>query len=608
MPTSRRFQFDPPANKHAQPDAAAKESSDSNERVLPFTAEAAPLRSYPDETPPFATMLSQPRMSSANLLRLQRTIGNQAVLRLLNRGGAPAIQRTDVTGQNGSLYKSQPFKNEDGKDGERPTYAEALVHVQPTAGRSAAPWPLSQTSIGKDAQKPGHDGGHVIGLQLGGDDKGYNVVPMLPGFNRGVWRGMEREVAALANATSGLWMSVDMHYKDAVSVMPETFGVDVKDQTKNPPSVYTKVLSQPDDIPEVPELSAQNARYVRNDLTHLSDAEEKERHEMRVAARTKASKEYNFFRIPADVLEQATISSNARSGQKRRRDEAEGVDEEMLSLWVYNFMRDNQHLPPPKDPLYPDDPALRPYEYLDIIRYSERTGNLRIQVGFGPRWDFSKKQRNLILQTNMTRNGGQLKSDDPQDPQQNLSVKGSMNFPEIDHIIPKVSGGSNLYSNARVVSWELNNKEDRIKPLHKLRDLRSDVAPAIKSGLTAKEKAPFIANAFIFHAPPSVTTFSLQDVATWMSTEYNMVPKPAQYSQIRETLDEQVEEGVLEEDGSEYTRVSLPIHEVSMYNDFDPEDEQPNSPAWVEPEQDEEEATSGDNDEENDVESDEETS
>ena len=77
--------------------------------------------------------------------------------------------------------------------------------------------------------------------------------------------------------------------------------------------------------------------------------------------------------------------------------------------------------------------------------------------------DFSGAQRTLILAHNRKKNKGKLKSDASNDPHQDLVEEtGSKNSAEIDHIIPKSSGGANHYLNARVISWQLNNSEERV--------------------------------------------------------------------------------------------------------------------------------------------------
>jgi hypothetical protein len=87
----------------------------------------------------------------------------------------------------------------------------------------------------------------------------------------------------------------------------------------------------------------------------------------------------------------------------------------------------------------------------------------------GPGRAFSSIQKAKILAANRGRNGGVLRSDDPADPHQLLSppvrsvsrgMGGSGQLPDmasVDHIVPAKAGGTNAYSNARVISQSYNN-------------------------------------------------------------------------------------------------------------------------------------------------------
>ena len=90
----------------------------------------------------------------------------------------------------------------------------------------------------------------------------------------------------------------------------------------------------------------------------------------------------------------------------------------------------------------------------------------------GPGKDYSTTQKEKVRQKNKDNNGGKLMSDDKDDPWYGKElvepIKGKQtpgnyapapkNQAEVDHIFPKSAGGSNSYSNARVVSKEYNTK------------------------------------------------------------------------------------------------------------------------------------------------------
>ena len=86
-------------------------------------------------------------------------------------------------------------------------------------------------------------------------------------------------------------------------------------------------------------------------------------------------------------------------------------------------------------------------------------------VGAGK--DFTTAQKQKMLEENMKRNGGVVKSDNPNDYYNVLtkpkkSMKGVTPDPnewQFDHIIPKDQGGTNSYSNCQIVSRKYNREK-----------------------------------------------------------------------------------------------------------------------------------------------------
>jgi hypothetical protein len=186
------------------------------------------------------------------------------------------------------------------------------------------------------------------------------------------------------------------------------------------------------------------------------------------------------------------------------------------------------HLPPSDKSDWPDQPADRPYERLDIKKLS---GRLVDGTGTGAYRDFSNEQRRLIIEANLAKNGGQLRSDDPADPHQILNEDGTADFPEVDHIIPKSSGGSNAYSNARVVSWDLNNRVARVKGISHLVDVTR----------LAYGAAPNLGDAvqqILIRAPGGGVT--RETISGLLSQHYNVEDKTSNRKKIKAILDELV--------------------------------------------------------------------
>ena len=133
-----------------------------------------------------------------------------------------------------------------------------------------------------------------------------------------------------------------------------------------------------------------------------------------------------------------------------------------------------------------------------------------------------------------------------------LSERGTFDAPEIDHIIPKSSGGSNWFSNARVVSWMLNNKEDRIKNITGLVDVARLALPAFPTSGTLDERyAVFLPR----YAARQVGGFSVNDVVATMTTTYDLNVTGAVRAAITRQLGVLVESGELALAGTTYTVV-----------------------------------------------------
>lgn len=83
----------------------------------------------------------------------------------------------------------------------------------------------------------------------------------------------------------------------------------------------------------------------------------------------------------------------------------------------------------------------------------------------GARISVQTWQVDWMIRYNKRLNGGTMESDawvmGTQELHQKLYEAGRKDRPEVDHIIPALSGGANFFTNFRLVSWELNNSIER---------------------------------------------------------------------------------------------------------------------------------------------------
>jgi hypothetical protein len=434
--------------------------------------------------------------------RVQRLAGNRTAQRLV-AGTAPVAGRTVAApapvvqrdyergGSQGGVYESERFGG-DGSKRERVTYVELPVRATGTKDRGAAPPPLSQfahggkTDVVGTERKAGFDGGHVVGLQIGGEDITENVVPMFKAFNRGAYKKMEDEVRkrALELQTSGLraWVTIHCYYDEDTVDTPYAFDIVLEStpaSSDERTAVWRQFLRQPEDIKLVEPLSGPDQQIVRGEVGAP---------EVHAAAGLQLEESANFF-----------VLGDSKS--------------------VAAYIDKHKHLPQTTNGMYPDSVTLRPYEYLDLLYYA---GKLDAGTSLGAHREFTGRQRELILQANLARNGGTLRSDDPADTVNGgvLNEMGDLNFPEIDHIVPKSRGGSNMFSNARVVSWQLNNKDDRVKSLFGVIDMTKRELPPL-AGMGAKDMPVLVEN-YIYRAQPP-GPFTEHDVWAWGTQNFTVM-------------------------------------------------------------------------------------
>lgn len=271
--------------------------------------------------------------------------------------------------------------------------------------------------------------GHLIGLQFGGPETPENLVPMFAGFNgaAGAWGIMEQELARhLGTLGNRVNMHVQCCYADATTAIPERFEVIVQHIAGAPvPNTFgpIKTLMQPPCIAVQDPLSRPDIE-LRNNL----EAEWK----LMVAAHW--------------TIEQLGITIGIRDVPLEVGCVAPGSINWARPENVFAFYR------------------TRPYAVLDWLFYTKpllysslglaSPGTISNTTGF------SGNQISLIRKCNILFHDGWLVSDlwgiTTRERYQYLVMASTDAQAQIDHISGRAGSGSNAFSNARVISSELN--------------------------------------------------------------------------------------------------------------------------------------------------------
>lgn len=328
----------------------------------------------------------------------------------------------------------QPLKME---ERERPFIVNFTVDTKAKSKSTPDPLSFYSPALGDYEDVGGYHRGHLMGYDLGGPGVSENIVPMLASFNTGPWKVWENESWAYARrfGRNNVECAITIAYGDEDPRVPTGFAL-IRNYRESQDG-YWKTLDFRYLNHEVEEgmIDAERVEEIQ-DLSKLSKTDK-----LRGAAAENWS-------VGLSKLMKYII------GPWIEEDEDRSLETVAYTIWTTG------HLPPFPGVL-PADPAHRPYEEMDILNLA---GELAISMpdGYAGGSEFSGNQIALIHEWNRARNGGKLRSDARNDPHQELTRNGTLNRPEVDHIVPISKGGSNLFSNARIVSWEMNNKLERI--------------------------------------------------------------------------------------------------------------------------------------------------
>lgn len=320
---------------------------------------------------------------------------------------------------------------------ERVAYVIARKVIKPVRStirfNGVKPLALRKADRTYDARPLHTDRGHLIGLQFGGPEKPENLVPMYGGFNgpSGPWGLWESELAEhLGRKGRSVDIEVWVTYPNIGSSVPSSFLVRVTAHSKHPLPTTLAGMRQMD-MP-IPVNHYQEPNDWQRDFGTLLGSYQ---NDMEAA---------NWY-----VEKDQAVSPGIKKA-------ALCVGERELQPSSIDFANMNQ-----KRAFYDS----RPYAVLDWMYFREKNyyqicGGPNMSGGFQNVSNFTGSQVNFIFQAAFARNGGFINSDlygvHGVEDQRRLMLGSTDYQGQVDHVYGKASGGSNAFSNARIISAKMN--------------------------------------------------------------------------------------------------------------------------------------------------------
>jgi hypothetical protein len=292
----------------------------------------------------------------------------------------------------------------------RPKTVVSLIRIKNSPRQPAKNLPLAfNGGHVMDGRPLNIEGGHVIGIAIGGVDEQENVVPMYSHVNRGTFLSIEKTISRDYIPGKSMGVSISLDYTTSPDGrIPTNISVTLmREMTIDPVALgrVTGTTIRVDDISNAPQQAA---------------------------------------RIEIDPHLQAYLQQ-----VQKRVDAGWTIEsaEEATRSWVAE-----KKLPPVGN---------RPYALLDWILFMD-PGNqylpMQANIGtIGPGRPFTDRQRELIQLVNRYRQTGEKKgecwSDVAEDRNQCALIQvGTDTGIEVDHILPMKPVGSNAFSNAQITS------------------------------------------------------------------------------------------------------------------------------------------------------------
>jgi hypothetical protein len=325
--------------------------------------------------------------------------------------------------------------------------AEGPIRAMKVGDRGTPPPPLSSgktDAAAEIAEMKQYDRGHLIALELDGEDSSYAIAPMIRQFNRsGTWRKMEETIVALLGGKDAVDVNDAAVPADTSSVRT---AIDLSLRTGNTVDrtwhmevylFYHDALGDP----RVPVWFYVRVSYSRQLWTHFSLA-------------NRCNEPAALPSLTESIEFQAATDIYARLAAPKRDQIVSDTTRPMYAADV---------APPPPNKIL---------EFMDEVNAYCRSNALDVvftttqEVTKGGSTGYDDFQRPYLRKYNRWKHAGVLTSDVPtnwlyegerKDVYPLLLECGSRNAPEVDHVSPSYQGGGNLYINARLVSFYHNH-------------------------------------------------------------------------------------------------------------------------------------------------------
>lgn len=363
------------------------------------------------------------------------------------------------------FWKAEPFSWE-GTLRNRLTAVQAKHVILPKTStpRDNSVMPLSQyTGLSSVGYREMHTvRGHLVGLQFGGPEERNNLVPMYSGFNGGggLWGTFEKNLRSYLNRRgASVDMEIEVQYRDAETPIPFAFNIKLAPAADG-------VLPQ--------ELQSSAGLLIHTPISFAMDVLSDE--DTVLAKKISEWQAKMMSEGWCIEKEPAAVSPGIGAGRLRAGSPAASEVNGDNAVGVRAFYY-----------------KARPYSVLDYLWFKHRQEYFALGFPNFPggtpanTTKFSAGQIRAILKLNTLINEGLLLSDlyglTSDEKSQILVFNSADMSPEVDHIFRKENGGSNCYSNARVISASVNKQLNRAEARD---EVASKLTTLVKGGHAAE--------------------------------------------------------------------------------------------------------------------------